>query len=219
MNATKTKLGLLGAMVFSMIALPAYGAPPARRNDGPRGRQVSIDNRGRVQRVDPRHDRDDRRDFRPGRNESRKDVNVRIRIGSGPVLARYPEPVRYETRTETVLVEPAHYEIRTEDVLVMEGHWEERVIPGRRELLRDSRGNLHEVQVTPDRVERTWCPPVYGTRTVKVLVPARYETRTVRVPVTDRWDDRYGDRRDHRSSAAGAAIGIGLRILGEVLNR
>ena len=215
MNATKTKLGLLGAMVFSMMALPAYAAAPARRNDGPRGRRVSIGNRGRVQRHDSRHDRGDRRDFRPGRDRSRKDVNVRIRIGSGPVVARYPQPVRYETRTETVLVEPAHYEIRTEDVLVMEGRWEERVIPGRRELLRDSRGNLHEVQVTPDRVERTWRPPVYETRTVKVLVPARYETRTVRVPVIDRWDDR----RDDRTSAAGAAIGIGLRILGQVLNR
>ena len=198
MNATKAKLGLLGAMVFSMIALPTYGAPPARRNNDPRGRQGLIANRRR----DQRHD-------------SRKDVNVRIRIGSGPVLARRPEPVRYETRTETVLVEPAHYEIRTEHVLVMEGHWEERVIPGRREFLRDSRGNLHEVQVTPDRVERTWCPPVYETRTVKVLVPARYETRTVRVPVAYHWDDRYVDR----TSAAEGAIGIGLRILGQVLNQ
>ena len=198
MNATKTKLGLLAATVFSMIALPAYAAAPARRSDGPRGRQVSMDNRRRVQRVD-----------------SRKDVNVRVRIGSGPVVARHRQPVRYETRTETVLVEPAHYEIRREAVLVMEGHWEERVIPGRRELLRDSRGNLHEVQVTADRVERTWRPPVYETRTVKVLVPARYETRTVRAAVID----RYGDRRHDRSSVAGAAIGVGLRILGQVLNR
>jgi len=198
MNATKTKLGLLGAMVFSMIALPAYAAPPAGRNNNPRGRQGQIDSRGYNQRHD-----------------SREDVNVQIHTGSGPILPRRPQPVRYETRTETVLVEPAHYEIRTESVLVQEGHWEDRVIPGRRELLRDSRGNLHEVQVTPDRVERTWCPPVYETRTVKVLVPARYETRTVRVPVTDRWDDRY----DNRASVAQGAIGIGLQILGQVLNR
>jgi len=213
MNATKTKLGLLGAMVFSMIALPTYGAPPAGRNHDPRGRQGSIDSRGRGRRVDSRHV--DRRDIGPGRRDSRKDVNVRIRIGPGPVLARRPAPVRYEIRTETVLVEPAHYEIRTERVLVMEGHWEERVIPGRREFLRDSRGNLHEVQATPDRVERTWCPPVYETRIVKVLVPARYETRTVRVPVTDRWDGRY----DTRTSVAGSAIGAGLQILGQILNR
>ena len=203
MKAKKTKLGVLGAVVFSMIALPAYAAPPIRR-------QGPIANRPR-----DRRGRDDRRDFPPGRNGSRKDVNVQVRIGSGPILPRYPEPVRYEIRTETVLVEPAHYEIRTERVLVAEGHWEERVIPGRRELLRDSRGNLHAVQVTPDRVERTWCPPVYETRTVKVLVPARYETRTVRVPVTGRWDDRHGNR----SSLAGGAIGVGLQILGQVLNR
>ena len=202
MNATKTKLGLLGAMMFSMIALPAYAARPTRRNKGPRGRQSRIGNRGR-----------DRR------NDSRKDVNLQIRVGSRLILARRPLPVRYETRTETVLVEPAHYEIRTENVLVEQGHWEKRVIPGRREFLRDSRGNLHQVQVTPDRVKRTWCPPVYQTRKVKVLVPARYETRTVRVPVTDRWNERYNNRRDDRTSAAGGAIGIGLRILKQVLNR
>ena len=215
MNATKTKLGLLGAMVFSMIALPTYGAPPAGRPNALRGRQGSIDTRGRVQRVDSRRDRDDRRDIRPGRNDSRKDVNVQIRIGSGPIFAPRPEPVRYGTRTETVLVEPAHYEVRTERVLVQEGHWKNRLIPGERELLRDSHGNLHEVQVTPDRVERVWCPPVYETRTVKVLVPARYGTRTVRVPVPDRRGDRHGDR----PSPAGAAIGFGLQILARVLNR
>ena len=219
MNATKTKLGLLGAMVFSMIALPTYGAPPAGRNNALRGRPGPVDTRGRVQKDDSRYDRDDRRDIGQGRNDSRKDTKVQIRIGTGPVLARHPQPVRYETRTETILVEPAHYEIRTEDVLVSEGHWEEIVIPGRREFLRDSYGNLHEIQITPDRVERTWCSPAYETRTVRVLVPARYETRTVRVPVTDRWGDRYDDRRDDRSSAVGSAIGVGLQILGQVLNR
>jgi len=211
MNATRTRLGLLGAVVLGMISLTAHAAPPARRNDDRRGRQGHIGRRDRSPSKDARHGRDDRRNVRPGRNEPRKNVNVRVRIGSGPILPRHPAPVRYETRTETVLVEPAHYELRTETVLVAEGHWEERVIPGRRELLRDSRGNLHEVQVTPDRVQRVWCPPVYETRTVKVLVPARYETRTVRVPVTDPYDGR--------TRAAGAAIGIGLRILGQVLNR
>jgi len=215
MNATKTTLGLLGAMMFSMVALPAYAAPPSGRKDEPRGRQSQIDHRGRDQRSDARYDRDDRRDIRPGRDDSRKGVNVQIRIGSGPIVVRRPEPVRYETRTETVLVEPAHCETRTETVLATEGHWEERVIPGRRELLRDSRGSLHEVQVTPDRVERVWCPPVYETRTVTVLVPARYEFRTVLVPVTDRWDDRY----ENHASVAEGAIGIGLQILGQVLNR
>ncbi len=46
-------------------------------------------------------------------------MNVQVRIGSGPVLPGYPEPIRYEIRTETVLVEPAHYEIRTERVRVL----------------------------------------------------------------------------------------------------
>ena len=141
---------------------------------------------------------------------SRKDVNVQVHIGTGPIVGRSPEPVRYETRTESVLVEPAHYETRTETALVTDGHWEDRVIPGQREVLRDSRGNLHEVQVTPDRVERVWCPPVYGTRTVQVLVPARYETRIVRVPVNDRCD---------RISTTQGAIGIGLQILGQILAR
>ena len=186
MNAKKITLGLLGTLVLAMTALPAYAAPRGGRKADPRGRGGSIATR----RPAPRQD-------------ARRDTNVRVRIN--------PAPVRYEIRTETVLVAPAHYELRTEQVLVRAGGWEERVIPGRREILRDSYGRLHEVQVTPDRVERVWCPPLYETRTVRVLVPARYETRTVRVPVTD----RYGTR----TSPARAAIGIGLRILGQVLNR
>lgn len=192
MNATKAKLGLLGAIVFSMIALPAYAAPPLGHADDHLG---PVANRGRDQRADFRYDRND--------------VNFRIRIEPGH--DHRPEPILYETRTETVLVEPAHYEIRTQEVLVMEGRWEEPVIPGRRELLRDSRGNLHEVQITPGRMERIWCPPVYETRTVKVLVPVRYVTRTVRVPVMDRSNDR--------TSTTDAAIGIGLRIIEQVLHR
>ncbi len=192
MNATKTKLGLLGAIVFSMIALPAYAAPPRGRADDHRG---PVANRGRDQRADSRYDRD----------------AVRVRLRIVPGHDRAPGPIRYETRTETVLVEPAHYEIRTQQVLVMEGRWQERVIPGKRELLRDSRGNLHKVQITPDRVERIWCPPVYETRTVKVLVPARYVSRTVRAAVTA--------RRNDRTSTTKAAIGIGLRILDQVLHR
>lgn len=215
MNATRTRLGMLGAMVFSMIALPAYAAPPTGQKDDPRGRQSQIDPRGRDQRGDARYYRDDRRDIGPGRTDSHKEVNVQVRIGSGPIVAPRRQSAHYEARTETVLVEPAHYETRTENVLVQEGRWEERVIPGKREVLRDSRGNLHEVQVTPDRVEQVWCPPVYETRTVTVLVPARYETRTVRVPVTDRWNDRY----EGRDNIAESAIGIGLQILGQVLNR
>jgi hypothetical protein len=182
-----------------MIALPAYAAQPVGRNDDPRGAQGQLGNRGQ----------DQRNDFRPGRNDSGRDANFQIRIGPGPVIARRPEPVRYETRTETVLVEPAHYEVRTETVLVREGHWEESLIPGRWEYLRDSYGNLHRVQITPDRVERTWCPPAYETRTVKVLVPARYETRTVLVPVYGRVDGRL----DNRTETVVNAIGVGLQIL------
>jgi hypothetical protein len=186
MNATKTKLGLLGALVFSLVALPAYAAPPAGRYNDLRGAA-----------------------------HGRKDVDVHVHIGTGRIRSHYPRPIRYETRTETVLVEPAHYETRTKTVLVKEGHWEDRVIPGRREVLRDSYGNLHEVQVTPDRVERVWCPPVYETRTVRVLVPARYETRVVRVPVYD----RGCGRNDNRSKPAKRAVGIGLQILGRILAR
>ena len=218
MNATKTKLGLLAATVLSMVALPAYAAP-ANRKEAPRGRQLQIQKRDRDQKTDFRKDRD-RRDIKYDRDDT--DVRVQVRIG-GPVIVHRPEPVQYETRMETVLVEPAHYEVRTEEVLVQEGRWEERLIPGRREMLRDSRGNYHEVQVTADRIERVWCPPVYETRTVKVLVPARYETRTVRVPVSDRYDercdDRCDDRHDGRTSTARQAIGIGLQILGQVLDR
>lgn len=194
MNATTTKLGLLGAIVLAMIALPAYAAPSRGRADNHRGQ---LANQGRDLRADSR--------------SVRNDSNVRIRIEP----SRRPEPIRYETRyeirTETVLVEPAHYETRTQQVLVAEGRWQERVVPGQREWLRDSRGQLHEVQLTPDRVERIWCPPVYETRTVRVLVPARYETRTVRVPVTV--------RRDSRTNTTKAAVGLGLRILGQVLRR
>ena len=214
MNAAKTKMGLLGTMVLSLIALPAYAAPPSGRHGDPRGRQGQMGSRGRDTRNDTRYGRTGRRDPRPGRDDSRRDVNFQVRIGSGPVYVSRPKPARYETRTETVLVEPAHYEVRAERVIVREGRWEERLIPGRTELLRDSYGRLHEVQVVPDRVERVWCPPVYETRTVKVLVPARYETRTVRVPVTERWDDRHGKLRP-----AEAAIGLGLQILAQVLNR
>jgi len=184
MNATKTKLGLLGAIVFAMIALPAYAAPP----------------RGRA---------DDRRGTAANRGRDRDAVNGCIRIEPGH--DRRPGPIRYETRTETVPVEPAHYEIRTHKVLVMAGRWQERAIPGKSEWLRDARGNLHQVRITPDRVERIWCPPLYETRTVKVLAPARYVTRTVRVPVMDRYNDR--------TSTTKVAIGIGLRILDQVLHR
>lgn len=203
MNATKTRLGLLGTLVFSLVTLPAYAAWPTDRHNDSRLYQGRIDNRGHDQKADFRNDF---RSAAPGR----RDVNVQVHIGRGPVWGRYPEPVRYETRTETVLVEPAHYETRTETVLVTDGHWEERMIPGQREVLRDSRGNLHEVQVTPDRMGRVWCPPVYGTRTVQVLVPARYETRIVRVPVNDRCDS---------ISTTQGAIGLGLQILGQVLAR
>ena len=192
MNATKTKLGLLGAIVFSMIALPASAAPPRGRSDDHHG---PIVNRGHVQKSYSRSDRGA--------------VDFRLRVEASH--HRRPEPIRYETRTETVLVEPAHYEVRTQQVLVTAGRWENRVIPGKREWLRDSRGQLHEVQITPDRVERIWCPPEYETRTMKVLVPARYVTRTVRVPVTYRHHDR--------TSTAKAAVGIGLRILEQVLHR
>ena len=206
MNATRTTSGLIATLMFSLIALPALAAPPAGRANDPRSQ---IDHRGRTPARDVRHS--DRRDIGPVRADPRKDVTVQVQIGSGPVIVRHPEPVRYEIRTETVLVEPARYEMRTETVLVQEGYWQERVIPGRRELLRDSRGNLHEVQVTPDRVERVWHPPVYETRTVKVLVPARYETRTVRVPVYDHYDARI--------STTQAAIGVGLQVLGQILVR
>jgi len=194
MNTTTTKLGLIGTIALAMIALPTYAGPARGRADAHRKPSAN-------------HRHDHRADYRGGRN----DANFRIRIEP----SRHPAPIRYETRyetrTETVLVEPAHYETRTQQVLVAAGRWQERVVPGKREWLRDSRGQLHEVQITPDRVERIWCPPVYETRTVRVLVPARYETRTVRVPVTV--------RRDYRTSTTRAAVGLGLRILGQVLNR
>ncbi len=208
MNATNIKLGLIGALVLSTVALPAYSAPSAGRHNDPRANQRRIGDHGRYQKADFRHAS---RYAAP----RRKDVNVQVHIGNGPIAGRYPQQVRYGTRTETVLVERAHYETRTQTVLVTAGRWEDRVIPGRREYLRDSRGNLHEIQVTPDRVERIWCPPVYKTRTVQVLIPARYETRVVRVPVNDR---RY-DRRDSRTSITRGAIGVGLQVLGQILAR
>ena len=211
MNATKTKLGLIGALVFSMLALPAFAGPGTGRNADFRAGRDQVDKRGRIPTGASRHDR-----FKvAGRSGVRKDLGIQLHIGSGPIVARHREPARYETRTETVLVERAHYETRTKTVLVREGRWEDRLIPGRREILRYSRGNLHEVQVTPARVGKVWCPPVYETRTVRVLVPARYETRTIRVPVNDRRDAGRG----HDKPAAQRAVGIGLQILGQILSR
>jgi hypothetical protein len=210
MNAT-TKLGLLGAALLVMVALPVYGRGPAGRDDGRRGRDRVVDRGGRDHRSGERDWHRGRDERRGSRHHDRDDDNlqVRIRIGSGTVV-HSPQPVRYRLVTQTVLVEPAHYETRIERVLVRQGYWQERVIPGRREYVRDSRGNLHEVQVTPDRVERVWIEPVYETRTVRVLVPARYETRTVRQPVGGSCGS---------VSTTYQSIGSGLQILGRVLIR
>lgn len=212
MNATKTALGMVGTLVLCVAALPAWAGGPAAGRDYRDGwGQSNIAGRWDVSRHDADRDARDRHD---GDRDGHDRIDLRLNIG-GPICPPAPQAIRYETRTQTVLVEPAHYETRTEQVLVREGRWEDRIIPGKTEWLRDSRGNYHQVQVTPDRVERVWAPPVYQERTVQVFVPDRYETRVVQVPVVVGGCDDRGDGR----RVAGAAIVAGLRVLDHVLSR
>ena len=71
---------------------------------------------------------------------------------------------------------PGHFEDRVERTLVRDGFWREEAVPAAAELRFDFAGRRFvRVVVRPAAVVRTWVPPVYGERVVRVYVPGRWE--------------------------------------------
>ena len=71
---------------------------------------------------------------------------------------------------------PARTEDRVERVLVRAGYWREETVPASFGLRFDfGCRRFVRVQLRPASVTRTWVPPVYGERVVRVLVPGRWD--------------------------------------------
>jgi hypothetical protein len=93
---------------------------------------------------------------------------------AGDDCGRMPGFARVEVRR--IVWRPAHYEDRIERVVVREGSWREEAVPATFGLRLDfGRRRLVRVVVSPAAVVRTWTPPVYGERVVRVLVPGRWD--------------------------------------------
>lgn len=71
---------------------------------------------------------------------------------------------------------PARYEDRVERVVLRDGYWREESVPATVGVRFDfGCRRFVRVVLRPSSVSRTWVPPVYGERVVRVLVPGRWD--------------------------------------------
>ncbi len=95
----------------------------------------------------------------------------------GRVVIRRPEVrIVFGGHSRHCAWRPARYEDRVERVLVRAGYWREEAVPATFGLRFDfGCRRFVRVVVRPASVTRTWVPPVYGERVVRVLVPGRWD--------------------------------------------